>query len=52
MNPEKWVLIANIIKDNYDFFDGFVVLHHDDYENETKAPRIDIDSYTREWYLH
>ena len=30
MNPEKWVLIANIIKDNYDFFDGFVVLHGSD----------------------
>ena len=27
-------------------------IEHDDYENETKAPRIDIDSYTREWYLH
>lgn len=30
MNPEKWAKIATIIEDNYDFFDGFVVLHGSD----------------------
>jgi L-asparaginase len=30
MNPEKWVLIAKIIEDNYLIFDGFVVLHGSD----------------------
>ena len=30
MNPEKWVLIANIIQENYALFDGFVVLHGSD----------------------
>ncbi|OYU81084.1 MAG: L-asparaginase 1 [Flavobacterium sp. BFFFF1] len=30
MNPEKWVKIAGIIEDNYDKFDGFVVLHGSD----------------------
>jgi L-asparaginase len=30
MNPEKWVLLANIIEDNYDRYDGFVVLHGSD----------------------
>lgn len=30
MNPEKWVKIANIIEENYTFFDGFVVLHGSD----------------------
>ena len=30
MNPEKWVQIATIIKENYDSFDGFIVLHGSD----------------------
>lgn len=30
MNPEKWVRIASIIEDNYNSFDGFVVLHGSD----------------------
>lgn len=30
MNPEKWVLIAEIIEQNYNEFDGFVVLHGSD----------------------
>lgn len=30
MNPEKWIQIATIIQDNYDSFDGFVVLHGSD----------------------
>ncbi len=30
MNPEKWVLIAQIIEENYSKFDGFVVLHGSD----------------------
>jgi L-asparaginase len=30
MNPEKWVQIATIIEENYDLFDGFVVLHGSD----------------------
>ncbi|MBL7885867.1 MAG: asparaginase [Flavobacterium sp.] len=30
MNPEKWVQIATIIQENYDSFDGFVVLHGSD----------------------
>lgn len=30
MNPEKWVLIANILEENYNSFDGFVVLHGSD----------------------
>lgn len=30
MNPEKWVQIATIIEENYDFFDGFIVLHGSD----------------------
>jgi L-asparaginase len=30
MNPERWVQIATIIKENYDMFDGFVVLHGSD----------------------
>jgi L-asparaginase len=30
MNPEQWILIANIIEENYDNFDGFVVLHGSD----------------------
>jgi L-asparaginase len=30
MNPEKWVQIASIIEENYDLFDGFVVLHGSD----------------------
>jgi L-asparaginase len=30
MNPEQWVLIANIIEENYENFDGFVILHGSD----------------------
>ncbi len=30
LNPEVWVRIANMIKDNYEKFDGFVVLHGTD----------------------
>ena len=30
MNPEKWVKIAEIIEENYEKFDGFVVLHGSD----------------------
>jgi L-asparaginase len=30
MNPERWVQIASIIKENYIKFDGFVVLHGSD----------------------
>jgi L-asparaginase len=30
MNPSKWVLIAEIIEQNYEKFDGFVVLHGSD----------------------
>ncbi|WP_027137821.1 asparaginase [Gaetbulibacter saemankumensis] len=30
MNPEYWVQIANIIEENYNSFDGFVVLHGSD----------------------
>jgi L-asparaginase len=30
MNPEKWMMIASIIEENYLNFDGFVVLHGSD----------------------
>jgi L-asparaginase len=30
MNPDRWVTIAETIEDNYDKFDGFVVLHGSD----------------------
>lgn len=30
INPEKWVELAEIIEENYDNFDGFVVLHGSD----------------------
>ena len=30
MNPEKWVQIATVIEENYNKFDGFVVLHGSD----------------------
>ena len=30
MDPSKWVKMATIIKDNYDSFDGFVILHGSD----------------------
>lgn len=30
MNPEKWVQIATIIEENYNSFDGFIVLHGSD----------------------
>lgn len=30
MTPEIWIEMANIIKDNYDSYDGFVILHGSD----------------------
>lgn len=30
MSPEKWVKIATMIEDNYEQFDGFVILHGSD----------------------
>jgi L-asparaginase len=30
MNPNQWILIATIIEENYEKFDGFVVLHGSD----------------------
>ena len=30
MNPDQWVQIATIIEENYNLFDGFVVLHGSD----------------------
>lgn len=30
MNPQKWIEMAQIIEDNYETFDGFVVLHGSD----------------------
>ena len=30
MNPQKWVEIVQVIEDNFDNFDGFVVLHGSD----------------------
>lgn len=30
VSPELWVTLANIIKDNYNAFDGFVILHGTD----------------------
>jgi L-asparaginase len=30
MNPDKWVQIALVIEENYDAFDGFVILHGSD----------------------
>lgn len=30
MNPDKWVKLATIIEENYNSFDGFVVLHGSD----------------------
>ncbi len=30
MNPDNWVLIAEIIEENYEAYDGFVVLHGSD----------------------
>lgn len=30
MTPEKWVIIAQIIRNNYDLYDGFVILHGSD----------------------
>ncbi len=30
MNPQKWVEMAQIVEDNYEKFDGFVVLHGSD----------------------
>jgi len=30
MNPERWIQIAQVIEDKYQYFDGFVVLHGSD----------------------
>jgi L-asparaginase len=30
MHPEKWVVIAQIVRNNYDLYDGFVILHGSD----------------------
>lgn len=30
MDPEKWVELVHVISDNYNYFDGFVVLHGTD----------------------
>ena len=30
MNPENWASIAEVIEENYDNYDGFVVLHGSD----------------------
>ncbi len=30
MNPEKWIKLGTIIEENYDVYDGFVVLHGTD----------------------
>ena len=30
MSPDKWILIANCIKDNYEDYDGFVITHGTD----------------------
>jgi len=30
MNPDKWIQIATVIEDNYNKYDGFVVLHGSD----------------------
>jgi len=30
MSPDKWAKIASLIEDNYDSFDGFVILHGSD----------------------
>lgn len=30
MSPEKWIVIANMIEENYNNFDGFVILHGSD----------------------
>ena len=37
MNPEYWVQIAQIIEDNYDNADGFVVLHGSDTMSYTSS---------------
>lgn len=37
MCPEKWVVLAEIIEENYDLFDGFVVLHGSDTMSYTSS---------------
>lgn len=37
MNPETWICIAEIIEENYDNFDGFVVLHGSDTMSYTSS---------------
>ncbi|MCF6180410.1 asparaginase [Lutibacter sp.] len=37
MNPKSWVLIAGIIEENYENYDGFVVLHGSDTMSYTSS---------------
>ena len=37
VTPAHWVLLANVIKDNYDSYDGFVVCHGTDTMSYTSA---------------
>jgi len=37
MNPRAWVLIAEIIEENYEIYDGFVVLHGSDTMSYTSS---------------
>lgn len=37
MNPSKWILITEIIEENYKTFDGFVVLHGSDTMSYTSS---------------
>ena len=37
MNPKHWVLITEIIEENYDLYDGFVVLHGSDTMSYTSS---------------
>jgi len=30
MSMEHWIMIAKVVKENYDFFDSFVILHGTD----------------------
>lgn len=37
MNPSNWIILAEIIEDNYNKFDGFVVLHGSDTMSYTSS---------------
>tara|TARA_R110001583_G_scaffold71272_1_gene201066 strand:- start:6623 stop:7660 length:1038 start_codon:yes stop_codon:yes gene_type:complete len=37
MNPETWICISEIIEENYDNFDGFVILHGSDTMSYTSS---------------